>query len=152
MMETMSNALTMQDNGAGSGITLGESGQLQQVLGELGIMMQGMADMMRLTNERMTALEQQVKQLEKVTPAQMRDMQETIREKAAQVCREYRMAGGESKVAAAIRKRVRLITGAGSMREVPRCDYETVLGAVACWEEVKTIRAIRVKVQEQESK
>ena len=40
-------------------------------------LMQGMADMVRATNERMAKLEQQVRMLEKVTPSQANDLNGT---------------------------------------------------------------------------
>lgn len=107
--------------------------------------MQGMADMVRTTNERMTALEQQVRMLEKVTPSQAADLNAAIRERAATVCAEYRMTGLEKPVAAAIRKSVRLATGARSAREIARCDYKPVRDLVGAWDEYKTVKAIKAK-------
>ena len=107
--------------------------------------MQGMADMVRATNERMTALEQQVRMLEKVTPSQAADLNALIRERAAAVCAEYRMTGLEKPVAAAIRKSVRLATGARSAREIARCDYKPVRDLVGAWDEYKTLKAIKAK-------
>ena len=107
--------------------------------------MQGMADMVRATNERMTALEMQVRMLEKVTPSQAADLNALIRERAAAVCAEYRMTGLEKPVAAAIRKSVRLATGARSMREIARCEYKPVRDLVGAWDEYKTVKAIKAK-------
>ena len=42
-----------------------------------------MADMLRLTNERMAALEQAVRTLEKVTPAQASALNRAMRQRAA---------------------------------------------------------------------
>ena len=105
----------------------------------------GMADMIRLTNERMAALEQQVRMLEKVTPAQAAALNTAIRERAAAACREYRMTGLEKPVAAAIRKAVRLATGARSAREIARCDYQPVRDLIGTWDEYKTMKAIKAK-------
>lgn len=105
----------------------------------------GMADMIRLTNERMAALEKQVRMLEKVTPAQAAALNSAIRERAAAACREYRMAGLEKPVASAIRKAVRLATGARSTREIARCDYQPVRDLVDAWDEYKTMKAIKAK-------
>lgn len=108
-------------------------------------LMQGMAEMVRATNERMTELEQQVRMLEKVTPSQASDLNATIRERAAAACREYRMVGLEKPVAGAIRKAVRLATGARSVREIARCDYRPIKDMVATWDEYKTMKAIKAK-------
>lgn len=108
-------------------------------------LMQGMAEMVRATNERMTELEQQVRMLEKVTPSQASDLNAAIRERAAAACKEYRMTGLEKPVAAAIRKAVRLATGARSVREIARCDYKPVRELVESWDEYKTMKAIKGK-------
>ncbi len=109
------------------------------------MMLQGMADMLRATNERMAALEKQVRMLEKVTPAQATDLNRTIRERAAAVCQEYRMGGMETKIGAAIRKTVRLATGARSIREIARCDYKPVRELVETWDEYSEIKRLRAK-------
>ena len=108
-------------------------------------LMQGMADMVRATNERMAALEQQVRMLEKVTPAQATDLNAAIRARAAAACQEYRMAGMEKAVGAAIRKTVRLATGARSIREIARCDYKPVRELVDTWDEYKAMKAIKAQ-------
>lgn len=108
-------------------------------------LMQGMADMVRATNERMAELEQQVRMLEKVTPSQANDLNAAIRVRAAAVCQDYRMSGQEKAVAAAIRKTMRLATGARSVREIARCDYKPIRELVDTWDEYRTIKAIKAK-------
>ena len=108
-------------------------------------LMQRMAQMIQSTQERMGELEKQVRMLEKVTPGQARDLNAAIRERAENVCREYRMNGMEKPVAAAIRKTVRLYTGARSMREIARCDYQIVREMAGSWDEYRTIKTIKAK-------
>lgn len=108
-------------------------------------LMQGMADMVRATNERMAELEQQVRMLEKVTPSQANDLNAAIRVRAAAVCQDYRMSGQEKAVAVAIRKTMRLATGARSVREIARCDYKPIRELVDTWDEYRTIKAIKAK-------
>lgn len=108
-------------------------------------LMQSMAEMVQATNERMTELEKQVRMLEKVTPGQASDLNAAIRERAAAACKEYRMSGLEKPVAAAIRKTVRLATGARSVREIARCDYRPIREMVDNWDEYKTMKAIKAK-------
>lgn len=108
-------------------------------------LMQGMADMVRATNERMAELEQQVRMLEKVTPSQANDLNAAIRVRAAAVCQDYRMSGQEKAVAGAIRKTMRLATGARSVREIARCDYKPIRELVDTWDEYRTIKAIKAK-------
>ena len=109
--------------------------ELETFMAQTMQLMQGMAEMVRATNERMTELEQQVRMLEKVTPSQASDLNAAIRERAAAACKEYRMTGMEKPVAAAIRKTMRLATGARSVREIARCDYKPVRELVATWVE-----------------
>ena len=104
-----------------------------------------MADMLRLTNERMAALEQAVRTLEKVTPAQASALNRAMRQRAAAVCREYLCEGKEKEAAAAIRRSVRAATGARSAREIPRCDYWTVLELITAWDDYEAMKAIRTK-------
>ena len=117
--------------------------ELETFMAQTMQLMQGMAEMVRATNERMTELEQQVRMLEKVTPSQASDLNAAIRDRAAAACKEYRMTGMEKPVAAAIRKTMRLATGARSVREIARCDYKPVRELVATWDEYKTMKAIK---------
>ena len=59
------------------------SADVRQTLGQMGEIMRGMADMLRATNERMAALEREVRLLTKVTPAQANAIHEAIRSRAA---------------------------------------------------------------------
>lgn len=102
-----------------------------------------MAEMVRQTNERMAALESQVRQLEKLTPGQGAELNRLIRERAAEICRDWRMAGAEKEVAGAIRRAVRTYTGARSAREVPRCEWEAVCRMAEGWEDYQVIQRIR---------
>ena len=119
--------------------------ELETFMAQTMQLMQGMAEMVRATNERMTELEQQVRMLEKVTPSQAADLNAAIRERAAAACKEYRMTGMEKPVAAAIRKTVRLATGARSVREIARCDYKPIRELVGSWDEYRTMKAIKAK-------
>ena len=55
------------------------------------------------------------------------------------------MSGQEKAVAAAIRKTMRLATGARSVREIARCDYKPIRELVDTWDEYRTIKAIKAK-------
>lgn len=48
-----------------------------------------MAELLRQTTERMTALEAEVRRLTKVTPSQARALNEAIRQRSAEVCRMH---------------------------------------------------------------
>ena len=141
---------------------------IRSMSGQIG----ALAEMLRVTNERMQALENEVRSLgaavrtlEKVTPQQASRINKAIRERAEEICMEYRMtqygvriredgkAEGPGEVladpkkakllAAAIRAEVRTMAGAKTAREVARCDYETVIGYVQAWEDYETIQRIR---------
>ncbi len=120
---------------------------VQQVLGQMGEVMRGMADMLRATNEEMAALKREVRLLTKVTPAQASAINEAIRARAAELCESYRATGCEKATANAIRRAVRLTTGTNSVRELPRCEYSIALERVRMWDDYKAMRAIRAKAQ-----
>ena len=85
----MDNALKIREESAAVPV------ELETFMAQALQLMQGMADMVRATNERMAALEQQVRMLEKVTPSQATDLNAAIRQRAAAACQEYRMTGME---------------------------------------------------------
>lgn len=117
--------------------------ELLQLNREMGERMVAMALMLRETNERLAAMEQALRTLEKVTPYQAKTINRLMRERAAEVCREYRMPGQEKKVAGAIRRTVRELTGVKTAQEIARCDYQTVLEAVGTWDRYDVIQGIR---------
>lgn len=111
--------------------------------GQIMGLLQSMADMMRITNERMAAMEQTIRTLEKVTPGQAHNINQCIRERAAELCQDYRMTGNEKATGAAIRKEIREATGARNMQGVARCDYQTVIDMILDWDDSQTMKAIR---------
>ena len=113
---------------------------LRQTLGAL-------ANMIRTTNERMGALEEQVRRLTKVTPAQARAIHEAVRDRAAQQCQMWRIPGQEKACANAIRKEVRLATGVSSMKELPRCDYPVVMRQIQLWDDYKVMKALKKRME-----
>ncbi len=119
--------------------------ELAGTMEEARQLLAGMADMLRTTNERMAALEQAVRTLEKVTPAQASAVNRAVRERAKAVCAEYLAEGSEREAAAAIRRSVRESTGARSAREIPRVDYPAVMDQVRTWDEYRVMKAIRKK-------
>ena len=110
---------------------------VRQTLGQMGEIMRGMADMLRATNERMAALEREVRLLTKVTPAQANAIHEAIRSRAAEIC--------EKAAANAIRRAVRLTTGISSVRDLPRCEYSVAMEQVRMWDDYKAMKAIRAR-------
>ena len=135
------NASSVVENDAGA--LIGED--VRATLANMAQIMKGMADMMRTTNERMGALEEQVRALTKVTPAQANSISAAIRERANEACQEYHALGCEKAVANAIRKELRLTLGVQNVREIPRCDYEVAMQVVEMWDDYKAMRTIRAK-------
>lgn len=132
--------------------------------------MGALAEMLRVTNERMAAMEAAIRTLEKVTPQQAYNINKAIRERAAELCREYRMGtmvtpGATEDIAktvqapekarfevnrekakalaTAIRREVRGATGARNMQAVARCDYGTVISMIMDWDDYEKIQRIR---------
>lgn len=147
-----------------------EQGQTLAVMAQMQEGITALAEMLRVTNERMQALEAAVRTLEKVTPQQAARINKAIRERACAVCEDYQMGvtitpvrqgvgqvpeearfeanrDAAKRLAAAIRKTVQEMTGARTMREVARCDYDSVIGLVIDWEDYETIQEIRKKVR-----
>ena len=112
-------------------------------------MMANMAAMLKATTESMEQLRRQVRLLEKVTPAQATSNNRAIRDRATEICTIYMVRGdqGEKLAAAAIRKAVKLQFGAGSVKEISRCDYEIALEQVRTWDDYKAMKGIREKVK-----
>lgn len=120
-------------------------GEMEAAMMQMREIMRSMADMMRATNERMAALEREVRQMTKVTPAQASAINAAIRQRASELCESYRAAGCEKAAGNAIRRAVRLTTGTSSMRELPRCEYSIVMDAVRMWDDRKAMKAIKAK-------
>lgn len=116
-----------------------------QLFAQVAQTMQSMATMIRATNERMAALEQSVRLLNKVTPAQAGAINAAIRERAAELCAEYRAAGCETAVGNAIRKELRLTMGVQSVRDVARCEYAVAVETVRLWDDYKVMKAVKAR-------
>lgn len=133
---------------------------------EMAGMIRSLAEMLRVTNERLAGMEAALRTLEKATPQQAGEIGKAIRARAGEICEAYRMgvtvtpvepgrgsvperaafeANAEKRkaVAAAIRRDVRILTGAKTAREIARIDVPTVLDAVRGWDDLEEIRKIR---------
>lgn len=119
--------------------------EVTQLFAQVAQTMQSMATMIRATNERMAALEQSVRLLNKVTPAQASAINAAIRERAAELCAEYRAAGCETAVGNAIRKELKLTMGVQSVRDVARCEYAVAVQTVRLWDDYKTMKAVKAR-------
>ena len=98
-------------------------------------LLRSMAGMIRATNERMTALENEVRRLTKVTPAQAAAINRAIRARAEDECRAHRCPGAERAAGTAIRKSLRLVFGITGVRDLPRADYAVAMRHVGMWDD-----------------
>ena len=109
--------------------------------------MQSLANMVRTTNERMAALEQSVRLLTKVTPAQAGAINAAIRDRARELCAAYRATGCEKMAGNAIRRELRLTMGVQSVRDVPRCEYNVALQTVRLWDDYRVMKTMKGKTK-----
>ena len=116
---------------------------LQRQMQQVAEAMAAMAAMVRATAESMEALRRQVQLLEKVTPGQASAINGAIRARAAELCEVYRAQGREKAVAYMIRKDMKLSFGAATVRELPRCDYESARRRVEMWDDYKAMKRMR---------
>ena len=107
--------------------------------------MKTMAELMRGMSSRLKDLEEQVRRLEKVTPAQASALNRAITARAATVCQLHRAAGCEKSAAAAIRKAVKRTCGIQSMRELPRCDFSVAQRQIELWDDYGEMKRIKAK-------
>lgn len=119
-----------------------------QLFAQLAQTMQSMATMIRATNERMAALEQSVRLLNKVTPAQASAINAAIRDRARELCAEYRAPGCETAVGNAIRKELKLTMGVQSVRDVARCEYAVAVETARLWDDYRVMKAVKARGRE----
>ena len=126
-------------------IVQGAPAEMAQVLNDLRENLVQMAMVLRQTNDRMKALEDEVHRLTKVTASQASGLNRAIRDRAAALAQQHRADGCEAEIASAIRKAVKLTVGVTAMRDVPRGDYEVAMRAIGMWDDYRMILNIRRK-------
>lgn len=109
--------------------------------------MHALAEMARMTSERMTMLERQVSLLTKVTSMQARELNTAIRARAVELAAMYTLPGCENALANAIRRDLRITAGVSSVRELPRCEFKVYMQQVEMWDDYKIVKAIRQKTR-----
>jgi len=122
-----------------------DAAQLGTAVAQLARAMEGFGAMVQMMNDRMTAVEQEMRLLTKVTPAQERRLNSLIRQRSREVCAMYRAAGCEAAAGNAIRRAIRLQAGVRSMREIPRCEYKITEQLIQMWEDRKVMKDIMGK-------
>lgn len=124
--------------------------QVQQMMQAVVQMARGINDlalMLRTTNERMDALEKEMRRLTKVTPAQAKAINDAIKSRAAALCDTHHAEGCDRAVSAAIRKSLKLGCGISNIRELPRSDYTLAMQRIEMWDDYRLIRDIRNKAR-----
>ena len=147
------------------------AGEIQAAISRAGETLTAMADMVRMTNRRMEAMEEEmralreaVRTMEKVTPEQAKTIGRLIQQRAKDLCEEYRIApagtdraeesekkragrpglsAAEKAIGNMIRADVREMTGVRADREIARCDWETVVDFVTEWDDYEKIQKIK---------
>ena len=122
------------DKGAGAAVTAMIT-QMAQTMNQMQLVVASMAEMISATNRNVDDLRRQVQRMDKATPAQVGAIREAIRQRAAELCAAYGCEGCEKKVAAAIRKSIRIDTGAGSLKEICKDHVKPTLAQVATWDD-----------------
>lgn len=119
------------------------SGMMTNMMG----MMSAMAEMMQATNRRMATLEEEVRRMNKVTPAQAKAINAAIHSRAETVCAMHRAIGCEKEAAVAIRKALRISCGVTSVRDLPRADFQLAISTLEMWDDYGIMRSLAKKVK-----
>ena len=115
-----------------------------QALSEMGAAMGLMARTIAELREDVRQLRGLVAQLEKVSPMQARALNALIRERAKELAARWRIPEEKTgAVATAIRRELRLETGARSMSDIARCDAQVARELVETWEDPAVLRKLR---------
>lgn len=107
-------------------------------------LMQGMMNVVSVTNQNMEQIKRELRQLTPITGAQEKALGEKIRQRAEQLCEEYNLSARcVPMIANAIRKDVKLEGGVRSIRELPRVEYPVYVDRIAMWDDYGAMKAIR---------
>ena len=92
-------------------------------------------------NERMAALEKQIRLQTPVTNKQVAYLNDAIRARARVLLNEESVRDGRAttKLGNAIRKAVLMRYGISSLREVPRHEYNVALNQIGLWNDALTV-------------
>lgn len=106
--------------------------------------MEQIATSQDVIRNRMEALEKQVRLQTPVTDRQARYLADMAREKARELLDKRGIADGKAvtKLAGLIKKNIMAWYGTGSLREVPRCEYNVAMNMISTWNSVLMIADI----------
>ena len=111
-------------------------------------LMQGMADMMRAMNDRITVMEKELRQMTPITGSQAEAIGKAIRDRALELAAHACLAvrpEAVREIGNLIRKDLRLASGIRSVKELPRVEYLVALERIGYWDDYKQMKALRGK-------
>lgn len=131
---------------------------LTPILQSLGKMLENntaamdqIAQAQQIASDRLEALEKQVRLNTPVTGAQVKYLNEAIRQKARECLDRKGFADDRTAVnrlAAAIRKSVLARYGIGGLREIPRHEYPVAMSQIGMWADALTLRDVVKEARE----
>ena len=122
--------------------------RMEGMVGQMALLMQGMAETIRATSERVTALEKELRHLTPVTAAQAEAIGAAIKARAQELAERDGLASRPEAVrdiATLIRRAVRLAAGIRSVKELPRVEYWVTLERIGYWDDFKQLKVLRGK-------
>lgn len=111
-----------------------------------------LAGAQKVQNDRLEALEKQIRLNTLVTPQQVKYFNDAIRARARELLnkKEIEDAAAIKKLGTQIRKSVLARYGIGALHEIPKHEYSVVMSQIAMWNDVLIIRDIVREVRKRE--
>ena len=105
--------------------------------------MDRLAATQQVQTDRLEALERQVRLNTPVTPAQVRYFNDAIKKRAREALSKYDLDTDKkavTKLAGAIRKATLTRVGAAALNEIPKHEYNVIIGQIQSWNDMLLIR------------
>lgn len=105
-----------------------------------------------IQNDRLEALEKQIRLQTPVTSKQVSYLNEAIRSRARELLDKRDVSDSKSvtKLGGIIRKSVLARYGAGNLREIPRHEYNVALNQIGLWNDALKVRDVVKEARERE--
>lgn len=107
-------------------------------------------------NDRMAALEKQIRLNTPVTRQQAKYLKAAIKEKATELLEKSSAVDGKGvqKLSLAIKKETLSFYGVSAVEEIPKHEYSVAMNTIATWNNLRTVRdvvkEVRVRLNESE--
>ena len=131
---------------------------MEPVLNAIGVMLKNnteaidrIAATQTVMNDRMEALERQIRLNTPIDSRQERYLSTAMKDRARELLDNRGLADDRTavkKVAAAIRKSVLLRYGIGTMREIPKHEYNVAMSQISMWADLLAVRDVVKEVRE----